>query len=112
MNAYSPILAFGSDICNLDQTIHPQVGMEFGPQIMPTLTTNYVMVMRHHMEESNHDMVNTLTQQMGIIFNSLIQIMNQSCQQLETQMNRIIDFFGTPPASVQPIVQPQLVRQI
>ncbi|XP_050898024.1 uncharacterized protein LOC127104928 [Lathyrus oleraceus] len=64
------------------------------------------------MNESNHDMVNTITQQMGTIFNPLIQNTNQSYQQLATQINRIVDFFGAPPAQVRPVVQLQVVRQV
>lgn len=64
------------------------------------------------MNESNHDMVNTLTQQICTTFNPLIQNTNQSYQQLTTQMNRIADFFGVPQAQVRPIVQPQLTRPI
>lgn len=43
---------------------------------------------------------------MGTIFNPLIQNTNQSYQQLETQMNQIADFFGTPPMQIRPIIQP------
>lgn len=50
--------------------------MGFGSQAMTTLTTNLVMAMRQQMDESNHDMINTLTQQMGTIFNPLIQNTN------------------------------------
>lgn len=57
-------------------------------------------------------MVNTLTQQIGTIFNPLIQNTNQSYQQLATQMNWIADFFGAPQAQVWPVVQPQVVRQV
>lgn len=67
--------------------------------------------MRQHINESNHNIVNTLTQQMGTIFNPLIQNTNQSYRQLETQMSRISYFFGTPPAQVRPIIQPQIARQ-
>lgn len=40
--------------------------------------------MRQRIDETNHDMVNTLTQQICIIFNPLTQNTNQSYQQLET----------------------------
>lgn len=50
------------------------------------------MVLRQQMDEGNHDMVNMLTQQMDTIFNPLIQNMNQSYHELETQMNRITEF--------------------
>lgn len=51
-------------------------------------------------------MVNLLTQEMGIIFNPLIQNMNNSYQQLVTQMTQIVDFFGTLQTQVRPIIQP------
>lgn len=111
-NVYSPILASGSAIGNPGRTIQPQVRMGFGSQAMPTLTTNYVMSMRQQLNESNHDMVNTLTQQMGNIFSPLIRNTNQSYQQLATQMSRIVDFFGASQMPIQPIVQPQLVPKI
>jgi len=53
------------------------------------------------MDESTHEMVNMLTQQIGTVFNPLIQNTNQSYQALATQMGRIADFFS--PA--QPIHQ-------
>lgn len=79
-NAYSPILAYGLAIGNPKWTIQPQAGKGFGSQAMPTLTTNFMLEMRQQMDESNHDMINTLTQQMDIIFNPLIQNTNQSYQ--------------------------------
>jgi len=55
----------------------------------PFLTTNSLNSLRQQMNERNHDMVNMLTQQIGIIFNPLIQNRNQSYQALATQMGRI-----------------------
>ena len=48
---------------------------EFGhvPPKIPTLTTNSLVSMRQQMDESNHGMVNMLTQQIGIVFHPLIQ---------------------------------------
>lgn len=92
VNSYSPLLASGSAIGNPDRTIQHQLGMGFGSPAMPTFTTNFVMVLRQQMDEGNHDMVNMLTQQMDTIFNPLIQNMNQSYHELETQMNRITEF--------------------
>jgi len=51
--------------------------------------------------ESNHEMVNMLTQQISTMFNPLIQNTNQSYQDLATQMRRIADLFTSP----QPIHQ-------
>src|ERR1044072_8177699 len=49
------------------------------------------------MDESNHEMVNTLTRQIGDVFNPLITNTNKSYQLLAQQMGRIAEFFGTPP---------------
>jgi len=61
------------------------------------------------MAESNHDMVNLLTQQIGIVFSPLIQDTNNSYQALSTQMERIANFFGTRPAPNTPAPQNQNV---
>lgn len=50
------------------------------------------------MDESNHEMVHMLTQQMGSILRPLVQDSMQSYQQLATQMTRIRDFLGAPRA--------------
>ncbi|XP_058778195.1 uncharacterized protein LOC131652365, partial [Vicia villosa] len=47
--------------------------------------------------ESNHEMVNALTQQMGTIFTPMINNTNQSYEILARQVARIADFFGAPP---------------
>jgi len=49
------------------------------------------------MEDSNHEMVNMLTPQIGTIFNPLIRDTHSSYLALSNQMGRIIDFFGAPP---------------
>ncbi|XP_058727724.1 uncharacterized protein LOC131599348, partial [Vicia villosa] len=49
------------------------------------------------MDESNHEMVNALTQQMGTVFTPMINNTNQSYEILAGQMARIADFFGAPP---------------
>ena len=43
------------------------------PLYMPAITNNSAQVIRQQMDESNHDMVQMLTQQMGVVFNPLIQ---------------------------------------
>jgi hypothetical protein len=40
---------------------------------MPTLTNTALAAMRQQMDDSNHDMVNILIQQIGTVFNPLIQ---------------------------------------
>lgn len=64
-----------------------------------------MMAMRQQMDDSNLELVNTLTQQMGTIFNPLIANMNQTYEVLANQMGRIAGFFGTPPVQVWPSPQ-------
>lgn len=78
VKTYSPILASGSDIGNHGQTMSSQMGMGFSSHAMPMFTTDFIKAMRQQMDKSNHDMVNTLTQQMGTIFNPLIPNTNLS----------------------------------
>ncbi|KAK2375579.1 hypothetical protein QL285_076464 [Trifolium repens] len=82
------------------------------PRVTPMpLTTASVLSLRQQMDESNHDMVNLLTQQIGTVFNPLIQNTNDSYQMLAYQMGRIADFFGTPPQTQPRInqVAPQMI---
>ncbi|KAK2422544.1 hypothetical protein QL285_033071 [Trifolium repens] len=75
----------------------------------PSLTNNALNALRQQMDESNDDMVNMLTQQIGTVFNPLIQNTNQSYQLLANQMGRIADFFGAPQAHNQQVPQIQNV---
>jgi hypothetical protein len=69
------------------------------------------MSLRQQIDESNHEMVNLLTHQIGTVFNPLIQNTNDSYQMLAYQMGRIADFFGTPPQTQPRINQfvPQMI---
>ncbi|WJX94328.1 hypothetical protein P8452_75757 [Trifolium repens] len=82
-------------------------------RVTPTpLTTASVLSLRQQMDESNHDMVNLLTQQIGTVFNPLIQNTNDSYQMLAYQMGRIADFFGTATPQTQPRINqvaPQMI---
>ncbi|KAK2435120.1 hypothetical protein QL285_020199 [Trifolium repens] len=71
------------------------------------LTNTALAAMRQQMDDSNHDMVNMLTQQIGTVFNPLIQNTNQSYQLLANQMGRIADFFGAPQVPNQQVPQIQ-----
>jgi len=48
----------------------------------PALTTKSIMLFRQQMNDSDHEMVNLLTQQIGMVFNPLIQNTNQGYQAL------------------------------
>ena len=71
----------------------------FGRSALLALTTVSMMLFRQQMDERNHEMVNLLTQQIGTVFNPLIQTTNQGYQALATQMGRII-YFLTPSQTV------------
>lgn len=49
------------------------------------------------MDESDHDMVHTITQQIRNMFSPLMENKNRNYQQLAHQMGRIADFFNASP---------------
>lgn len=59
------------------------------------------------MDESNHEMVNLLTQKIGTVLNPLIRDTNRSYQALTTHMRRIEDFFAPPQPIYHPVTQIQ-----
>jgi len=73
----------------------PGVGF-LGSNPQQSLTNASLMALRQQMEDTNHEMVNMLTQQIGMVFNPLIQQTHNSYQTLTDQMGRIADFFGPP----------------
>ena len=93
VNVTSPLQGSGSGI-NVGRNSQP-LGIGYSTQ-MPNLTTNSASYLRQQMDEGNHDMVQTLAQTMGTIFNPLIQSTTQANQQMAAQMTRITDFFGVP----------------
>jgi len=67
------------------------------------------------MDESNQEMINLLTHQIGTLFNLFIRDTNRSYQALATQMERIENLFGPPQPIQQPVLQvqnPQPLRLI
>jgi len=57
-------------------THSPSSSSVFGRNALPALTTKSMMMFRKQMDERNHEMVNLLTQQIGTVFNPLIQSTN------------------------------------
>jgi len=81
-------------------TVHPQF-YYLGPSVpslnpQQTLTNASLDALRKQMEDSNHEMVNILTRQIGTVFNPLIRDTHNSYLALSDQMGRIVDFFGAP----------------
>ncbi|KEH40930.1 hypothetical protein MTR_1g037660 [Medicago truncatula] len=85
----------------------PSGSSVFGQNAPPALTIESMIFLRQQMDESNHDMINMLTQQIDTIFNPLIQNTNQSYQALAIQMERIEGFFAPPQPGHQQIPQVQ-----
>jgi len=89
-------------------TIHsPSSSSIFGRNSPPVLTTDSMNLLRQQMDESNYEMVNLLTQQIGVVFNPLIRDTNQSYQALTTQMGRITYFFAPRQPVYQLVIQNQ-----
>jgi len=84
----------------------------FGRNAPPVLTIESMMLFRQQMDESNHEMVNLLTQKFGTVFNPLIQNTNHGYQALATKMGRIADFFAPPQTVCQRIPRIQNIPQI
>src|ERR1044072_5069202 len=94
----NPYQASGSTVHSNFRQNQPQASFGFNQNtLLPPITTNSVQVLRQTMDESNHEMVNTLTKQIGDVFNHLINNTNNYYQLLAQQMGRIAEFFGTPP---------------
>jgi hypothetical protein len=79
---------------------NPSSSSIFGLNTLPQLTTYSMNLLRQQMDESNHEMVNLLTQQIDTMFNPLIRDTNRSYQALTTQMGRIANFFAPPQLGV------------
>jgi hypothetical protein len=65
-------------------THSPSSSSVFGINAPPAISTESMMLFRQQMDERNHEMVNLLIQQIGTMFNSLIQNTNQGYQALAT----------------------------
>jgi len=107
----NPSTFSGSLNVSLPQLFDPGVSVHTRtPQ--QSLTNASLVALRQQMEDSNHEMVNQVTQQIGTIINPLIRDTNNSYQALFAQMERIANFFGAPPTRNVPVPQNQNARAI
>jgi len=83
-----------------------------GPNPQQSLTKASLGALRQQIEDCNHEMVHMLTQQIGTVFNHLIQETHNSCLTLFDQMGRIANLFGAPPARNTPMPQNQNPRPV
>jgi len=96
------VFADQANPCTMHNVHSPSSSSIFGRNTLPPLTTDSMNLLRQQMDESNHEIVNLLTLQIGTVFNPLIRDTNWSYQALTTQMRRITYFF----APSQPVYQP------
>jgi len=93
----------------MPQLFNPGVSVPFGtPQQSFTpfgspqqsLTNASLNMLRQQMEETNLEMVNLVTQQLGTVINPLIRDTNNNYQALSLQMERIANFWVLPQREV------------
>ncbi|KEH16546.1 hypothetical protein MTR_0151s0020 [Medicago truncatula] len=98
----------------MPQLFNPGISIPFGtPQgsftpfgsPQQSLTNASLSALSQQMEETNHEMVNLVTQQVGTVINPLIQDTNNSYQALSLQMERIANFLGAPPVRITTVPQ-------
>lgn len=81
LSPFNPFLASASTMGNFGQLGQPPGGMGyFPPHGAFSLTNNSLQVMRQLMNESNHDIVHTITQQICNVFTPLIENTTRSYQ--------------------------------
>lgn len=68
VSPFYPYMTSKFAITNPGQIRKFQGGLRYTVQVMPYLTNNSLLVVRQQMDDHNHDMVNMLTQQIGITF--------------------------------------------
>ncbi|CAL5207631.1 unnamed protein product [Lathyrus oleraceus] len=64
------------------------------------------------MDDSNHELVNMLTNQMGIVFNPLIQESTETNRQVANQLTPLCNFLGAPTRQMTPMIRPTVPVQI
>jgi hypothetical protein len=85
-NVHKSVSAFADqeNLFTMHKIHSPSSSSIFGRNTLPPLTTDSMNLLRQQMDESNHEMVNFLTQQIGTMFNPLIRDTNRSYQALTT----------------------------
>ncbi|XP_050908201.1 uncharacterized protein LOC127121810 [Lathyrus oleraceus] len=91
VNINSPVQGSGINMGRTNQSL----GLRH-PTQLPTLTNNSAAAWRQQMDESNHEMVQMLTQTLTTVLNPLIQNTTQSDQHMTTQVARMFEFLGIP----------------
>ncbi|XP_050919432.1 uncharacterized protein LOC127136974 [Lathyrus oleraceus] len=64
------------------------------------------------MDDSNHELVNMLTNQMGTVFNPVIQESAETNRQVANQLTRLCNFLGAPARQMAQVVRPTVPVQM
>ncbi|XP_050877600.1 uncharacterized protein LOC127081382 [Lathyrus oleraceus] len=64
------------------------------------------------MDDSNHELVNMLTNQMGTFFNPVIQEFAETNRQVVNQLTRLCNFMGAPPRQTAQVVRQTIPVQV
>ncbi|XP_050897107.1 uncharacterized protein LOC127103915 [Lathyrus oleraceus] len=71
---------------------------------MPLSNTS-IAVLRQQMDDSNHELLNILTNQMGTVFNPVIQESAETNRQVANQLTRLCNFLGAPARQMAQVVR-------
>ncbi|XP_050896617.1 uncharacterized protein LOC127103396 [Lathyrus oleraceus] len=78
---------------------------------MPLSNTS-VAVLRQQMDDSNHELVNMLTNQMGTVLNPQIQEFAETNRHVANQLTRLCNFLGAPARQITPMIRLTIPVQI
>ncbi|XP_050919279.1 uncharacterized protein LOC127136800 [Lathyrus oleraceus] len=78
---------------------------------MPLSNTS-IAVLRQQMDDSNHELVNMLTNQMGTVFNPVIQESAETNRQVANQLTHLCNFLGAPARQMAQVVRQTIPVQV
>ncbi|XP_050918332.1 uncharacterized protein LOC127135734 [Lathyrus oleraceus] len=78
---------------------------------MPLSNTS-IAVLRQQMNDSNHELVNMLTNQMGTVFNPVIQESAETNRQVANQLTHLCNFLGAPARQMAHVVRQTISVQV
>ncbi|XP_050875138.1 uncharacterized protein LOC127078750 [Lathyrus oleraceus] len=77
-----------------------------------TLSNTSIAALRQQMDDSNHELVNMLTNQMGTVFNNVIQESAKTNRQVANQLTRLCNFLGAPARQMAQVVRQNILVQV
>ncbi|XP_050890253.1 uncharacterized protein LOC127095628 [Lathyrus oleraceus] len=77
-----------------------------------SLSNTSIAVLRQQMDDSNHELVNMLTNQMGTVFNPVIHESTETNRQVANQLTRLCNFLGAPARQMAQVVRQTILVQV